>query len=405
MRAKAAKSDSSEIRAEVREFEKSLSSGLKSIQSKLSSRRFSFKPARGVLMGKKLRPIVIAPLESRIVQRAILDVVQSIPAIHKELHAGYNFGGVDGPGFGVPAAVAKAVKCSQAGGYFFRTDIKSFFVAVPRDTATDLICAHFAGDSAFEALFRAAVTTELQDTEHLNEHMHLFPLFENGVAQGSCLSPLMCNYLLAAFDRAMNERNVVCIRYIDDFILFAKNKSSATAAYRSAKAQLQALGLSAYDPFNPLDHNKAESGMATEGFSFLGCEIRPDRVRPTAEKRDDLLENIKRIFVDSLKATTKPQLAIKSHHQVETQAGALMAASNAIRGWGNTYSFCSDDRLMASIDLEIGKITAEYRKRFVERVAKLSPLDQRRSLGIFCLADCNRDDLPTSARTLALGHK
>lgn len=405
VRAKASKSDSAEIRAEVREFESNLAAGLKSIQSKLSSKRFVFKPSRGILMGKKLRPIVIAPLESRIVQRAILDVVQSIPAINKELHAGFNFGGVDGPGFGVPAAVSKAIKCAQEGGYFFRTDIKSFFVAVPRETATELICAHFKSDSAFEALFRMAVETELKDTEHLNEHMHLFPLYETGVAQGSCLSPLMCNYLLSSFDKKMNDRSVVCIRYIDDFILFAKNKNSATAAFRSAKTQLEKLGLSAYDPFDSLDQKKAESGRAADGFTFLGCEIRPNRVRPTAQKRIDLLDNIKRIFDESIKAVAKPQFAIKSHHQVETLSGALMAASNVVRGWGNTYSFCSDDRLMDAVDVEIDKLVNDYRKRFAERISKYSAVDRRRSIGLFCLVDCNRDDLPTSARTIALNYK
>ena len=103
----AIRSQSSEIRAEARLFEQSVTVTLRSVQSRLGQDRFKFEPARGITIrrkGKTPRPVVVAPIESRIVQRALLNVLQGIPAIKSALQAGYNYGGVSGSRFGVPAA-------------------------------------------------------------------------------------------------------------------------------------------------------------------------------------------------------------------------------------------------------------------------------------------------------------
>ena len=406
VRSSALKSEAAQTRAEVRKFELTATPSLRSIQSRLSAGRFKFLPARGILLTtlgkKKKRPIVIAPIESRIVQRAILEVAQEVPSLKAELHEGFNFGGIDGKGFGVPGAVAKAIQCAQAGGYFIRTDIRAFFTAVPRLDAIEAVCKHLSSDALFADLFRAAAKTELSDAASFGDEIRLFPLQEEGVAQGSCLSPLLCNYLLRDFDRQMNARGVTCIRYIDDFILFAGTKKSAELAFFSGLKALNALGLSAYDPFNPDDAAKAEHGPADKGFSFLGCDIYPDRVRPTREKKESLLSKIDAIFENALVSLDDPKAAIRTKEQNGTFSGAIVAASNVVRAWGNTYAFCSDDRLMGTIDSELTGRLSNFRKLYSARLSRLEAVDKRRAIGLFCLADCNRDDDPASARSIAL---
>ena len=119
----AIRSQSSEIRSEARAFERSATTTLRSIQSRLGQGCFKFEPARGITIrrkGKTPRPVVVAPIESRIVQRALLNVLQGIPAIKAELQAGYNYGGVSGTSFGVPAAIAKALLAVRSSGYYIR---------------------------------------------------------------------------------------------------------------------------------------------------------------------------------------------------------------------------------------------------------------------------------------------
>lgn len=60
------------------------------ISRALRKGEFSFAPQRGVPIKKssgKYRGIVVGPIGNRIVQRAILDVLQSVPALRMRLGA------------------------------------------------------------------------------------------------------------------------------------------------------------------------------------------------------------------------------------------------------------------------------------------------------------------------------
>src|SRR5262249_47538435 len=120
------RSKSARTRAEVADFAASAPKKIQRIAGQLRRGTFRFSPALGIAIAKKnksaKRPVVLAPIESRIVQRAILDVIQGLPAIQNKLHAGRNFGGIEGQG--VPEAVAEAFSAARQSGYYIRTDIK-----------------------------------------------------------------------------------------------------------------------------------------------------------------------------------------------------------------------------------------------------------------------------------------
>ena len=145
VRSNAFRSDSASTLQEARDFDAVVSVRLTRLQKQLRESRFVFAPSRGVLISKKgkssKRPVVVAPIESRIVQRALLDALDTIPALRAELYAGHNFGGLSGPKAGVPAAIAKAVAAANDHGYYIRTDIKAFFTQVPRDAAVRKVLA------------------------------------------------------------------------------------------------------------------------------------------------------------------------------------------------------------------------------------------------------------------------
>ena len=86
----------------------------------------------------------------------------------------------------------------------------------------------------------------------------------------------------------------MCIRYIDDFILFAKDKRQAFKAVRSAQNALKALGLEAYDPNNPAEKDKADHGHTNRMLGFLGCEVSLTCVRPQRAKWMSLLTRNRR---------------------------------------------------------------------------------------------------------------
>lgn len=116
-------SQSSETRRDIANFAETAHATLTRIQRQLCRDAFVFKPAIGVPIRKKgknsKRPLVVAPIESRIVQRAIHDVLLSIPAIQQYAENPYSFGGVrkkKGKDIaGVPEAIKAVLGAIEAG--------------------------------------------------------------------------------------------------------------------------------------------------------------------------------------------------------------------------------------------------------------------------------------------------
>src|SRR3990172_11924019 len=80
------KSKSDETRKSVQEFYCNAENNLSNIAKKLRERKFKFSPSKGVPKrrpGKKSRPIIVATITDRIVQRCILEVLQNEPGIQE----------------------------------------------------------------------------------------------------------------------------------------------------------------------------------------------------------------------------------------------------------------------------------------------------------------------------------
>jgi RNA-directed DNA polymerase len=387
VQSRARTSKSPETREDARRFSEKLLLNLDRISKMLRSGSFEFKPEKGVLLkkkhGKKKRPIVVGPIESRIVRRAMLDSLQDIPELRQKLTTGFNYGGVPGKDFGMPGAILKAVTEMRERTYFVRTDVKRFFELVPKEQAVGEVLK-YTNDPKFAELFRAGVETEIADIEKYGDDIHYFPIFEDGVAQGSCLSPLLCNLLLSDFDVQMNGRGIVTIRYIDDLLILGKNYTSVFRAFASAQKLLSPMKLACYDPRLPEDRAKAESGQVTNGFEFLGCEIAKGGVRPSGTNRHKLLGHIGTILRDSEKKFNSPKIAMEKH---ATFSETLRLTSMVIQGWANTFAFCTDSNLMGSLDTEISIQIENYTHRFLSRLSTLDRSDRRRLLGVFPIAD------------------
>lgn len=288
-------SDKEETRRLVKEFNISIETHLDRIYRQLFKSKFRFPPSEGIPIprkGKKPRPLVKSPIESRIVQRAILEVLQSAPELDPYYKNSTSFGGIKGEGLGVPGAVKTVYEMIAAGAkYYVRSDIDSFFTKIPRKIVLAKISAAIS-DHKFECLLEKATDVELENLSRLGSSASLFPSYEIGVAQGCCLSPLLGNILLEDFDRELNGRGIACIRYIDDFIVLGPNKRKVVAAFESGLRILARHGLTAYDP--NLSTDKSSMGEIRHGFEFLGCSIRPGMISPAGKSRRRVVSIISR---------------------------------------------------------------------------------------------------------------
>lgn len=297
-------SKSEQTRTEIAEFYIDSATKLNTIQRKLlKSRTFKFPPAQGKRIPKKkgtFRPLVVAPVESRIIQRAIHDILTSIPEIITYTNTPYSFGGMkkgeDDDLASVPAAIQSVLHAIEDGAkYIVRSDISDFFTKIPKPELTAFV-GHIVNDADFLDLFSKAIKVELANLAQLCSNVISFPIEDIGVAQGSSLSPLLGNLFLYDFDQEMNKStDVRCIRFIDDFIILAPSKSIANNYFEKAKHILQGKGLS-------LSLEKTDRKSVIEGFAFLGIEMCNGLIRPGKENRNSIINDVAEILNDSQKA-------------------------------------------------------------------------------------------------------
>ncbi|MGN6263700.1 MAG: reverse transcriptase domain-containing protein [Ralstonia sp.] len=393
-------STSEETRSKADIFKKDFEKNLEDIRNKLTAQRFKFSPAKGVAIPKSgksgFRPVVIAPIEDRIVQRAILDILSDQPFVREIQRKEYNFGGIiDG---GVAKSICRAYKAGITHSFYVRTDIKDFFTNVPRDKLLSCVTDRIA-DPEFNQLIEAAATVELGNLDQLKKYGNIFPLGENGVAQGSCLSPMLCNLLMHDLDEFLNTEPFQAVRYIDDVIIFGPNRSQVRKRLKEFKARLATLGLDAYDPpargAKQDDSAKAAEGETAKGFSFLGCEVTRAAIRPGPKARKSLIEKVRAIYARGI--ASQRHIALAAHEATSSSENpsvlyTLWRVSNTVRAWGGAFSFCTDIRIFRQIDTSLLEEHREFRKGWRARMKEESQANIQRSLGMQLLEDIPFDD-------------
>ncbi|MDG5495447.1 reverse transcriptase/maturase family protein [Niveispirillum sp. BGYR6] len=366
IRENARTSKSEDIRKEVDEFGEDAWRGIRSLTSRLSHGTFKFPAAKGVPIPKRLadgrnsvnfRPIVISDIESRIVQRSILDVLLSIEGLKPYAENRYSFGGIrkgeDGLG-AVPAAIDAVLNCIREGAKFVTVaDISSFFTRISKDAVTQIVRTA-TQDDEFTDFFRKAINVELSNMAALKEKAEKFPTHDIGVAQGNSLSPLLGNIILHDFDRQMNEGDCRCLRYIDDFIILAPTERAANARLRKADMILQGLGMS----FAP---DKSFGGVKSisSSFEFLGIELSNGLIRPSPLAQERLIAKVKSELdasVENFRRLSSGQIVEKSRSLIST----LKRVDGIVLGWGKHYRFCNDEQCFKNLDNKISNLMKEY---------------------------------------------
>jgi retron-type reverse transcriptase len=353
-----------------------------------------FPPARGIKIPKdkkdksSFRPLVVAKVESRIVQRAVHDVLISVPAIQKFVCTPYSFGGIKknkGDDMAAVPAAIQAVLDGIGGGcrFVIRSDIAKFFTRIPKSVVTEIVTKAVA-DKDFVELFTRAIAVELDNMTQLREHANAFPIEDIGVAQGNSLSPLLGNLFLYEFDMELNKRpDVRCIRYIDDFIVLAPSKEVAENVFAKAVHMLEKLGMSVSD-------DKTQRAAIEEGFEFLGIDLSNGFVRPSKKAQERVLASIESMLTESREAFRK-------HRKTGDLAAdlSLLESLDRVRGvmqgWGKHYRFCNDSKCFEHLDERVLVLIRNYLAAYREERDKTDDAGRWRLLGIEALAQIKRE--------------
>lgn len=391
VRSSSVASSSERIRNEAKDFEARIPGSLREIQRALSRKEFVFAPQTGVAKTKasgKSRPIVLAPIPNRIVQRALLDTLHlKVKYVQQVFAVPTSYGGI--PNKRVSLAIQAAKASMQAGDkYHIRSDIPDFFTKIKKPRVVELIAGHVKCSDTMR-LFEDALQTDLGNLDALRRQRieELFPIGVQGVAQGSPLSPLVANIYLHEFDLKMNSNGITCLRYIDDFLLLGQDSHTVDSAFRLARKELNALSLDAYCPSSAPE--KATRGPTTKGVDFLGCTITPGLVQPSRKTRSKFRERVRselEVSIRMMKAGAKEGIT----NSLGTYSGALQNLDRVILGWGKAFSFCHTSAQWAhSIDKDISEALKQFERETAQLLSTSDQAAQRRIRGVRLLAEVN----------------
>lgn len=208
------------------------------------------------------RTLSVPKVRDRVVQRAIFDRIakilrsRMIPSISSLPEDKYALAKTQ-------VCIAEVIKaCKQRKIYYFESDIESFFDSIPKEKFLKMLFAALSDESLNE------VIRDLAYFKYGNGEQP-----KAGVPQGSPLSPLFADFYLQEFDQAVrHHKGITAIRYVDDFVFFASDKSSLTNAEQDVRAVLKELKLS-------LSEKKTWGGtIPSRALKFLGLKFTSERI-------------------------------------------------------------------------------------------------------------------------------
>jgi RNA-directed DNA polymerase len=197
------------------------------------------------------RVLSVYGLRDRLVQRALLDLVQPMSELRfSDCSFGFR------PGRSVAHAVHRAQGLIDLGFHWLiDADIRQCFDRIPRRAVLDVVAAWLDDPAGADLIARA-----------LGWNRAEIGADARGIPQGSCLSPWLCNVYLHAFDAHSEQANAPLVRYADDFLLFAGTVRAAERLMLRCRDWLQSLGLE-------LHPQKTRLAQAWQSVRFLGTTL------------------------------------------------------------------------------------------------------------------------------------
>ena len=284
-------------------------------------RRFIPKP------GGQMRPLGIAALEDKIVQRAVVVVLN---AIYEEDFLGCSYGFRPGRSqHDALDALCVGITTTRV-NWILDADIRSFFDRIDQTWMVRFL-EHRIGDERIIRLVRKWLKAGVLDEGELR-------VSEEGTPQGAVISPLLANvFLHYVFDlwavqwrRREATGNMIFVRYADDLVAGFEHESDARRFWDAMRMRFERFGLELHgDKTRLLEFGRHAAARRKQrglgkpetlkflGFIFICGKTRSGGFQLQRKTRGDrMMARLKEI---------KAQLRERMHHAIPEQGKWLKA--------------------------------------------------------------------------------
>jgi RNA-directed DNA polymerase len=338
-----------------RSYEAGLERHLEDLHGRLHRGAYRPLPSRRVYIPKpdgRQRPLAIAALEDKIVQRATAAVLS---AIYEEDFLGFSYG--FRPGRGAHDAMDALVVGieSRKVNFIVDADIRSFFDTVDQEWLVRFV-EHRVGDQRIVRLIRKWLKAGVLEDGIVHAS-------DRGTGQGAVISPLLANiYLHYGLDlwaegwrRHEAAGDMIIVRYADDFIVGFEHESDARRFLDAMRERLGKFALSLNSEKTRLIEfgrfavqNRRRRGLGKpETFNFLGFTFICGKSRrggfliKRKTRRDRMRTKLQAI---------KQELRRRMHQPIATQGKWL---KQVVTGYFNYYAVPTNKRALAAFRDEL----------------------------------------------------
>ena len=259
------------------EYKRDVAGNLQTLHERLKDGKYQAQPLRRVYIPKengKQRPISIPALEDKIVQKAMVEILN---AIYEQdfLDCSYGFR----PGRGQHQALDEVgrVICTRPTGWVLEIDVTAYFDSIVRDQLMEMIKQRVSDRSVLRLIRKWIQVGVIEEGRLL--------VSETGTGQGQTISPLLANIYLhhvldAWFENEVKPRLRGAaheIRFADDAVLCFQYKKDAQRVMEVLPKRFAKYGLTIHPEKTRLlefgryaEENAKRRGKKPATFDFLG---------------------------------------------------------------------------------------------------------------------------------------
>jgi RNA-directed DNA polymerase len=339
------------------DYEAGLERKLEDLHARVQRGAYRALPSRRVYIPKpdgRQRPLAVAALEDKIVQRATAAVLN---AIYEEDFLGFSYG--FRPGRGTHDALDALVVGidRKKVNWILDADIRSFFDTISQEWLVRFLELRIGDRRIIHLIQKWLKVGVLEDGA--------VTASDTGTGQGSVISPLLANiYMFYAFDlwaerwrRREATGDMIIVRYADDFIVGFEHEADARRFLDEMRERLGKFALTLHPEKTRLiefgrhaaDNRKHRGLGKPETFNFLGFTFISGKSRrggflvKRKSRRDRMRAKLQ---------TIKQELRQRMHQPIPQQGKWL---KQVVAGYFRYHAVPTNSRALATFRDEVAK--------------------------------------------------